>query len=128
MSSDRIVRINGNVCLNHIEAKHGSITKIADKLNTKLPKGIFAAVIPNQDRTTSVSSVIISLYGEYEESTSVQKIQTWIEKTVNDLVSPTESAIFDVTFTDRSDTSSQEQHLFAFSLSDGKIHHIKKFK
>jgi hypothetical protein len=128
MTTERIVRVNGNIHLNHIAVKHGDIEKVRKKLNDKLPKGLYAAILQNENLYASTSSVIISIYGEYEDPVSLTKLQQWVDSVVNDLVAPVESAVFDVRIEDRTGVAKQEQHLFAFSLEDAKIHHIKKFK
>lgn len=127
MSTERIVRINGSIHLNHIEAKHGEVEKVRKKVNSKLPKGIYAAMIQNNNRYASTSSIIITIFGEYEEAVSIKKIQQWVDNIVTDLVAPIESAIFDIRINERAG-SAQEQHLFAFSLEETKLHHVKKFK
>lgn len=119
------LRVNGCVHINYIEAKHGEkdFVKI---LKGKIPEGLFATVMNNEDRYSSISSVVICIYGEMNTTNDIKWFNAWASGFVNALEAPTESAVFDVTITS---TDGEDQHfVYAFSLEDGKLHSYKKSK
>lgn len=121
---DVYVRMNGSVHLNYIEAKHGSkdFVKI---ISQKIPKGWFATIMNNEDRRTSVSSIIICIYGETITSNNINWYHQWLNNLVNQLEAPVESAIFDFMFANQS-SDEREHNVLVFTPSDGKVHSFKK--
>lgn len=124
VQENQFMRVNGSVHINHIEAKHGEIDFVK-KLSKQLPKDLYATVFHNENRFSSVSSVIVSIYGEMNTDKTYQWFHQWTNTLVNTLGAPVESAIFDVLITDPV-SNETETHILVFRLEDGKLHTYRK--
>lgn len=121
-----LMRVNGSVHVNHIEAKHGSIDFVK-KMNAALPQGLRCMIFHNEDRYSSVSSVIISIYGEMNTSHDAKWFRKWATTLVDTMGAPVESALFDILISSPT-AGNDESHYFVFSLDDGKLHPSKLIK